>query len=391
MRIGIITYWDSDNNYGQLLQCYALQAYLRTQGYDAFLIRYKKKYYPRSLFQKIKYNFSWKGLRYRFSSQRKEDLAVMSEELRLSRINMHLNQQRKFEDFRKEYLRMTEEIYSSLQELQRNPPEADVYICGSDQIWNNSLEMKETSVWYLNFGDKNIKRISYAASIGRDLQKKEYRRFKKYLSHFDAISVREEGTKSLCEQLDVRNTQVTLDPTLLLPVNEYRILQKPPKDELNTPYLFMYILNVTTCEEIYWGMIDTFLRKSQLQLKVVCSSGYTQARELIEGYHNIQATLPEWLYYIDNSRFVITTSFHGIVFCIKMHKPFLVVLLENRYSKGNDRIVSLLKSIGLSDRILNIGLSVEKQMCREINWTAVEQRIKELQSSSYKFLKDNLV
>lgn len=381
-----MTYWSSDDNYGQVLQCYALQAYLHLQGHDVFLIKYIPECQSTSFLQKIRKNLSWKKFLYMLGSQRKIDRQNYAVECKLKKINHQLNASRKFDSFREKYICSTEIIYHSLQELRNNPPQADVYICGSDQVWNNQLDQPETAAWYLAFGGRDVKRVSYAASIGRTLEKKEKVCFKKYLSVFDAISVREESTRLLCKSIGINNVLVTLDPTLLLPVEEYRRFEPKIKDSLSIPYLFIYILNVTRKEEIYWEQIQDFLKEKHLDCKIICSSGYLQAREIVDGYKNIQATVPEWIHYIDQAAFVVTTSFHGVVFCVKMHKPFLAILLTNKYSKGNDRIVSLLHSLDLSDRIYDSNLPIDIQIQKKIDWERTEQKISALKKVSCDFL-----
>jgi len=387
MKIGIITYWNSNDNYGQVLQCYALQQYLINQGHDTFLIRYLPHNSSRPFLQKLKENLSWGKVVYFLSSQRRIDKQNQAKEKDLEIVNRKLNTKRKFDSFKAKYIRSTNIVYHSIIELRNNPPLADVYVCGSDQVWNNKLTLPETAAWYLDFGDKKTKRISYAASIGRALQKNEINIFKKNLMAFDAISVREESTYLLCKYIGVPNVRVTLDPTLLLPVDEYRKIE-PLASVPSAPYMFMYILNVSTKDEIYWKDIQNYLAMKNLDLKIVCSSGYLQARELLDSHHNIQATLPEWLQYIDQAECVVTTSFHGVVFCIKMHKPFLAILLTNKYAKGNDRITSLLKSLDLSNRIYSPSSSIGKQISKKIDWIKIEEKISSLKEDSCDFLKN---
>lgn len=390
MRIGILTYWNSDNNYGQILQCYALQKYLRLHGHDVFLIRYFTPKVKDSILCKIRRNISIKRLIYHFSEQRKIDEKINKYENDLYLKNLELNKLRKFDEFRNNHIITSKKCYYSLAQLRTNPPAADIYICGSDQVWNNSLLNPETEVWYLGFGSNNVRRISYAASIGRLITNKETKKFKQYLQKFDAISVREKSSQCLCEDLGIKDVHVTLDPTLLLSADEYRKIEYSPKNSLKESFLFMYILNVTDKNEIYWDIISEYLRCCGSKLKIVYSSGYVQAREIIKNIKSLQATLPEWLYYIDNSLCVITTSFHGVVFSIKMHKPFIAILLNNKFSKGNDRIISLLNSIGLSDRILNPQIPIKDQIEKPIDWSVVDNNISKLQKESFDFLKINL-
>lgn len=385
MKIGIITYWKSSDNYGQILQCYALQKYLRERGYDAYLIKYAPTYKEnRPLFvktlQKLQ-RISLNKIVDLITGKRAKDKALAEE-------NARKNIKRKFDEFRLFYLHSTDIVYHSIEELRKNPPKADLYITGSDQVWNNPLTRPDTAGWYLDFGNETTKRISYAASIGRELLACELKQFKKYIRAFSAISVREYESKCICEQLGMKNVQQTVDPTLLLPIEDYYKLAANISSAVS--YMFIYILNITSKEEIFWNNINQYLNKRCLKPKIVCSSGYIQAHELISDHPNELITIPEWLAYIRNAQCVVTTSFHGIVFSIKMHKPFLAILLTNKYAKGNSRITSLLHSLGLEYRIFNPSASFEKQMDKEIDWEKVEHNILQLQQVSYDFLNNNL-
>ena len=176
MKIGIITYWSSSNNYGQQLQCYAFQRYLISQGHDAFLIRYQP---INSECNKIKKCIKKMGFHFLLSIFFKKYKLNRKIE-RLNSVNRLLDVRRNFEGFRNSNLRMSASIYRSIEELRNNPPIADVYICGSDQIWNNPLNHKDTAGWYLDFGKEEIKRLAYAVSIGRDIFENEREQFIKY-------------------------------------------------------------------------------------------------------------------------------------------------------------------------------------------------------------------
>ena len=158
MRIGIVTYWSSSDNYGQQLQCFALQKYLIGLGHDAYLI----KYMPTShipLWRRIARSVKYRLL---VSSEQKEkdrNTKLISERNKL------LNCRRGFKEFRDKYIKSTEIVYRNIKELRNNPPDADIYICGSDQVWNNSLKDPDTAGWFLDFGKPTAKRVSYAASI----------------------------------------------------------------------------------------------------------------------------------------------------------------------------------------------------------------------------------
>lgn len=385
MQIGIITYWSSDDNYGQQLQCYALQRFLRDKKHNAFLIKYKPTAEQKSKWDKLK-GISIGKLLDKLSSPKRKEIAINK---LLGNENKELNKARMFEKFRNDHLNTTEIEYHSIEELRQNPPEAEVYICGSDQVWNNSLHSKNTAGWYLDFGNPSIRRISYAASIGRNIEKGEQSTFKTYLNHLNAISVRESSAQALCQSLGFSNVEVVGDPTLLLSANHYLSLCKDiPKQE--HPYLFMYMLNISTPEEIGWDKVSAYLQARSLDLKTVCSSGYLPARELIPDNRNILASIPEWIALIRDARYVITTSFHGMMFCILLHKPFLVMKLTNQYAKGNNRMTSLLATLGIEERIHNSSLPFDRQMENEINWTEVEKKLAALRNNSIKFIERNI-
>ena len=335
MRIGIITYWSSSDNYGQQLQCFALQKYLKGLGHDAYLI----KYMPISsvpLWRRIVRSIKYRLL---VSSEQKENDKKNAE---ISSTNELLNAKRNFVGFRNNYIDSTDIVYHSIHELRANPPKADVYICGSDQVWNNRLEDENTAGWFLDFGSPKTRRLSYAASIGREIDSKEYESFSTYLKRFDAISVREQKANDLCHHLGFEKSIVAIDPTLLLKSSDYNVLNNGIKKEGSSkPYAFVYLLNIRNSDEVYWDEFHKMIQENDLSVRVVASSGYLPAQDFLPGYQNEQATIPEWLSLIKHSEFVITTSFHGVVFCLLNHKPFYAVLLNNEFSKGNDRIISL--------------------------------------------------
>lgn len=379
MKIGIVTYWTSPNNYGQILQCFALQEYLRGCGHYPFLIKYSPK---ERIISRIVRNLSVEKILYLFSKQRATDKRLAKVEQ-----NNYLTADRKFSEFRNSYLNQTEDTYISLKQLRANYPQADMYICGSDQVWGMQLHNEKVAAFYLAFGDKNIKRVAYAASMGGYVPLGgELDTFRSYLDNFDAISLREESTAEFCQSIGYLESKVTLDPTLLLPCEKYLELCKNEVLDINRPFVFAYVLNVQTKEDIYWGSIESYLNNKGLDIKIVYASGYMPARELVSGLKSLQATIPQWLLGINESESVITTSFHGVVFCIKLHKQFLAIMLQGEHSKGNDRIISLLAKLGLSDRIFNPEISVEEQMTQPIDWDEVDAKITMLQQDSIEFL-----
>lgn len=384
MKIGIVTYWNTSSNYGQVLQCYALQAYLKDMGHEPFLIRYTPTDTAFSrVSSKIVRNLSIKKILYLFSKQRVADKKLSDSNL----ISDVLVEKRKFSEFRSKYIIQTEQIYTSIKQLRANAPKADVYICGSDQIWGMPLSNDKIAAYYLSFGDEETKRVAYAVSMGGYVPKgAELDIFHRYLDKFDKISLREEPTVTFCQNIGYAKSKVTLDPTLLLSRERYLDLCEDEVIDSSRPFIFIYVLNIKAKEEMYWDSIESYVNNEGLDVKLVYSSGHIKAKELIPNVESLQATIPQWLLCIQRSGSVITTSFHGVVFCIKLHRRFLAIMLQGEYSKGNDRIVMLLNKLGLSNRIFNPMLSVDAQMSQPIDWASVDKNLSILQQDSIEFL-----
>lgn len=392
MKIAVLTFWWGDDNYGQLLQCFALQHYLRNIGHDAYLVRYKpssKEYLELSHtdFIKDKFKKLVKFLNpYYIFVQRKRIIERNTREHELSKVNHIENKIRDFDKFRKEYLQVSNVLYESIEELRNNPPVADIYICGSDQIWHDSLSLPNMAGWFLQFGSDKIRRVSYAASIGRNIEPFEENTFIRYLNRFDAISLREQTACDYCKSIGYEKSTVVCDPSFLLAADYYKRTLGVSDSQDSKPYVFFYTLNIRSKEEIF---ADKVIEESSIKgwgVKSVGSSGFYTARNIIPGIDNIPATIPQWIQLISESRLVVTTSFHGIVFSILMHRPFISVPLQGQFAKANDRIIGLLEILGLSDRVAYIESDISAIINSQINWEEVDKKILMYSSLGKNFL-----
>ena len=386
MKIGVVTHWRTTDNYGQILQCYALQKYLKLLGHEAFLIRYS----PSS--EKIKSSLLRSFLRKLLcacSAERRKAYAKVRYYSSLYELNSELDKKRAFGEFREANLEVTEEVYSLYEQLRETPPIADAYIVGSDQVWSPSLASKDVGVWYLDFAPQGTKRIAYAASVGRQFKESEKKILIDYLKKFTAISLREHSVFEYCQKIGFKDSKQVVDPTLLLPVTQFLSLAHT-SEHSQSPYLFIYYLNVASKEELYWSEVSEYVKSEGLGIRAVSSSGYYPAMNLIPEVDNEQLTIPEWISAIRNSNGVLTTSFHGTVFSILFHKPFVVIPLQNEYSSGNSRLTSFLGDLGLSDRILTNGNSVESIFNTAIDWEKVDSLVESKRQESAQFLFDAL-
>lgn len=355
MKIGIITHWKDLDNYGAALQSFALQRYLRDLGHDAFVIRYYQKAKTPTLAQKLLYVAMHPMVLF----DRKKNKA------KLSKIP-EWNKLRDFDSFRNQNIALSEKVYNGFQDLKENYPAADIYITGSDQVWGGSLVNDQNRAFFLDFGTDETKRIAYAASFGRGyFPCEDEELFKKLLSRFTAISMREESGVRLLKERGMESIRC-LDSTLLLSLDKY--LPLVSENIHNFPFAFFYTVNVSNPQEIYWEQIHELLQKKGIESIVTTGSGYLQPEEMFDGAVYDYATVEGWLSNIAHSRLVVTASFHGVVFSFLFKKNFIYMPLKAKSAKGNNRVTDLLESVGLTGRMANDWNDVERLVEEEIDY-----------------------
>lgn len=385
MKIGIITLWQSSDNYGQQLQCWALQQELIKLGHEPYLIRYDiehkfSKSSKPSIFKKLlKLLLVYPIVPFfiRKIRERKEQ--------KLYDYNALRNVERNFANFRKENIIMSNQVYTSLQNLRENPPKADAYIVGSDQVWAFLLDKYENRVMFLDFGEESIKRIAYAPSFSmKSYPNKLKSLLKENLKRFDFLSVREQTGVSICKELGF-NVKAVVDPTLLLGKNDYMDIKG--LDVNDGCYIYLYYLNVTEEKEIEWELLKKYASRNGLKIIATPASGYIPGRELFDGAEYRYANIPQWISLIDNANMVVTTSFHGVVFCILHHTPFVYFPLKGRFARGNNRVLDLLKEVGLESRCYS---EFNKMMKENVDWDMVDFRLNDNRLKSLDYLHQAL-
>ena len=224
-----------------------------------------------------------------------------------------------------------------------------------------------------------MKRVAYAASFGTDTPEytdEQICQCGKLLKSFDAVSVRENSGKGVIDRFgwSAQNLQSVLDPTMLLTAADYsKVLPKTPCGSLHK--IFYYVLDETEGVENFLGELASFLRLG------LCGISNIQKG------NGVLASIEDWLTNIRDAEFIVTDSFHGMVFSIIFHKPFVVCVNSNR---GADRFSSLLSELNLSDRIIVSGSDMKKLASGDINWLEVDNRLDELRNHSFNFLKQAL-
>ena len=380
MKIGVTTFWETIDNYGQLIQCWALQQYLRNQGYEPYLIRYSLKRPKKNKVKRINAFVKKCIANFLYATGLIKMLQLQNKLQTWTNIDLH---KRHLQDFRERHI-VGSRIYHSLDELKAEPPEGDVYITGSDQVWNYFMDKEHLPVYFLQFGNDQTKRISYAASIGHaDFPKELQPEVKQYLDKFDAISIRETSAVPVLKQMGYDVVSV-LDPTMLLQAEDYSCLIK---NEHSKEGVFIYSMNYDSRESIPFDAIKQYAKNKKMPIVVTPGTGWVYASELFEGVEYNYATLPQWISNISKAQLVVTASFHGIVFSILFHRPFIYTPLEGLFSDANNRVLDLLSLLGLEQRVVTDETSFEKAIGFDIDWNIIEERLKTQKKLSARFLQ----
>lgn len=243
--------------------------------------------------------------------------------------------------------------------LQSNPPTADAYVVGSDQIWNTT-----DGIYFLSWAKDNVIKASMAASFGARNSSEDFcKLISPWLKRFNLITVRENNGLEICKDAGRSDAVLVPDPTLLLNAEDYEkiIADNPPQK----PYLFIYFLGTRT--EINWKEIRSFAKSHNLDIAYVGSQGQE------DKYPKQEPSIDNWLALMKNASYVITNSFHGTVFALLFKKKFMVYPVTGPASKMNGRLTTLLAPLNLTDRIYTHNLN---KLTQEIEYENVSNALK---------------
>ena len=249
----------------------------------------------------------------------------------------------------------------------------EAYIVGSDQVWRPAFNLgPRLGNMFLDFAGDDVKKLSYAASFGCkewEYTEEQERRCGMLSKRFDAISVREASGVELCKEHFGVKASLVLDPTLLLDKEDYaKVCAEVPKKQ---KHIFVYSLVVSE------GVLAVAEKVANtMGIPVVVKQAGDKVKK--------EDTIEDWFAEFRDADYVVTDSFHGMVFSIIFNKPFSIVMNP---SGGNDRYLSLLSQLGLMARIVSDDL---QPVYSGIDWSDVNHRLIELRKASIDFLKTNL-
>ena len=318
-------------NHGASLQAYALQTYLESIGHTIEIIGYKPDYLSRH------YQL-WNVDNSVYDKPIIKQLYLVAKlPVRL----LALKRKRLFDIFTKKYLKLTTKRYHSSEELKRNPPQADVYIAGSDQIWNTLFQTGRDDAFYLDFAPSSAKRISYAASFATEDVADEYRPFiRKMLQNFDAVSIRERCSLPLLASLGRTDGVAVCDPVFLLTREQWENML--PNQQIHEKYLLVY-------DTEYSPKVKEIAKRiaKEKKLKIYNVSAF----QIGYADKDLWASSPtDFVQLIRDASYVVSNSFHATAFSLIFERDFCVV---NRTEGINERMKSLLEGYHLEERMVS--------------------------------------
>lgn len=353
-RIGIIT-MHRINNYGSVLQAFALQYIIEKMGFDVQLIDYN---YP-NIFQYTR------GVALPKNDWKAKVIKSMSW------LHPYNRYDYKFQDFRNRYFKLSP-YYKDFDVIHQKAISYDLYITGSDQVWNPKFTKGDTT-FLLDFAEKNANKISYASSFSCTQLGKEYEAtYSELLAQYQAISVREWGGVELVKRLTGQQAVITVDPTLLLDDNAWKtVVSKRCRYSKN--YILLYVLSYSFNPVPYIYDLALYLsRKLNLQIVVLGKHPY------LSKYKNVESILDagplEFLQLIENAVCVVTSSFHGTAFSVNYKKPVYAVVNDKN---DDDRISSFLSDLSLDESIIPMGMALDTiplDMHSESSWSILNQK-----------------
>lgn len=295
------------DNYGSLLQAYALQTAIEKLGHRCQAICYgaPKKY-------------------------------VLLQAL------LYYRRNRAFADFRKNAIHHTRR-YLDFAALKADPPKADVYVTGSDQMFNPRWTKTDPS-FFFNFLPKDrrgdYKKIAYSSSFAvRDIPDDLKPMYATELSDYDALSLREQSGVELAEKLTGKPASLCCDPTILLTKEDWLKFAEKAKRKIRKPYILCYNLKYMADPYPMANKVERRVQE-ELGLPIIFLNG--SKRDVGKPNSKIvkNATPYEFVDLFMNASFILTSSFHGTVFSLHSGKPFIAYHLAD--TKSDSRVYDLL-------------------------------------------------
>ena len=335
MRIGLVTIYGVPN-YGSVLQAYATQKVFELMGQECIILKYNH----------YKDQMRKSGTRYK--SVLKSLVLDYIPFLKTAKLRKFRN---KFFHFSK--------AFNSIAELKKNNwDDYDLFVVGSDQVWNTNF-LNGNTAFLLSFVPNGKPRHSLSSSFALKHLPEEYLGlFRKELSQFSSLSVREQnGVDIIKRDLHIdKDVKVTLDPTLLIDRSQWLSLVKS-KSETSKPYILVYLWTYAFEPRPYFErVVEHFQNNTGYEVRVL--EGHRHLGDLkVPFVDDNRSSISEFIRLFDDASMVITSSFHGTAFAVNFGKPVISIVPDGA---SDDRQSTLLKSLQLSNCIVRIGDDISK-------------------------------
>ncbi len=385
-KVGILTF-HFPYNCGALLQCAALQTVLTREGADVKIVNYRP-WYHRNRYTPFKNPVYFAGRR--MSEKVENDNGIkkgvrglkgfVKTVMSWKNYKRMMPQEKKFKSFEDRFLKETK-VYRTFEELKADEPGMDLYIAGSDQLWNPQItDKKFDPVYFLNFAGKDARRITYAVGANFDTLPGAEKDLPPLLEGLSAISLRETKVRDAVAAAMPEGTELRedVDPTLLLDKEDYAPLTS--KEELEKePYIFTYSMPNDT-----QGKVNNAakLLSEKTGLKVIDASGNPTKANMSVPDHRVCGP-DEFLWYMEHAQYVITNSFHGTAFAVIFRKQFAVI----PHSQTGNRAMELLAKLRLEKRCCTSGNQASVRVLEPVDYETAEPEIIKYRESSLEYLK----
>lgn len=351
-------YNNGKTNYGQILQCYAMQVMVQRLGYEAIVIRYRKRKADEQIYEKYQ-----------------SSLVIDLYELwnRLGKVENQIDiRVLRFIEFIRSNIRLSKQCYTKKQ-IEEECRDCEVLFCGSDQIWN---PIWFDDVYALNFGSPLQKRIAYAPSgvlIENEQSKEIYEKLSRCIERFDLVTVREKESIDILRKYTSKKIEDVVDPTLLLSQEDW---DKVASDiAIKEPYIFCYSLGRIRMHKL---LLKKIMKKHGAEKIFFLTSGsYGNENILEEGdcFYSIEDAGPaEFIAWIRGAKAICTDSFHGMALSIVYQKQFYVIKRDGSGKQLGANILrqkNLLKKTEIGEQRI-ITCVRELENINPINYTEIK-------------------
>ena len=356
MKTLTITLHDTDNC-GSSLQAFALQHFLITHGIDNEIIDYVPSYTQNngSPFKTFIRNIIFR--------------------------KSYLQRRKKFQNFINKNLKLTKRKYKTYQELENNPPQADIYITGSDQLWNNSYACGNDPAFYLGFVNKeDTQKISYAVSIGKcNVNENDLKLVKEYGNDFKWISLREKiNVKDVEKVVNKVPIVHVCDPVLLNDAKEYDKIKK--FRIIEEKYILVYVAQAINKAELN-RIVKEIAKKDGL--KIVFIGTYRSKCDC--DFHVKDMDPGDFLSLIYNAEYIISNSFHATMFSLIYNKQFIAILPK----ENGNRISEILELTNLENHAFGKFDKVPYITIKQ--WVGINKKLLDFRLKSQEFIIKSLL